>query len=254
MSRLLSPAPLPAWIAVGLLGLAALGTVNWRPEPPPVTVYDFAGLKLPPTTQSKATEPAPQYGSRSTPDPDAPSGPSPPVSKPYPKPSKLGPVTRLKARAMHFWAGYEEGRNPRSYQIGQVKLTFSSDGDTAEELEEGEGLRVTFRAPGIKPDILYSPDAARRAHFAVGRIDPRRPGPQILLVINTGGFHCCMNLILVSPHKGRWRIEPLIALDGDPFEWPKDSDGDGVPEIVTYDNSFLYAFCGYACSQPPPIV
>lgn len=253
LARGTGPAPLPVWIALAFGAVIALGAVVWRPDPPPVTVNDLAGLKRPPKpaepSPPEATGPSPQPGWRPPPAPNP-----PPVTKPYPKPSKLGPVTRLKTRTMHVWAGYEEGQNPRSYQVGQVKLTFSSDGDTAEELQKGEGLRVTFRAPGVKPDILYSPDARHRADFGVGRLDPKRPEPQILIVANTGGFHCCMNLILVSPHRGKWRIEPLIALDGDGFDWPKDSDGDGAPEIVTYDNRFLYAFCGYACSLPPPIV
>lgn len=182
----------------------------------------------------------------------APTPPEPPPR--LPKPARLGPVTVLKPDVMHGWEAYDDGAQ-RSYRIGEVSMTFSLDGDTAEEMATARGLRVTFRAPGVEPGAYHLPDSAPRATFGVGSLDPRRPGPQVLLVANTGGAHCCNALVLVTPDRGRWRMEFLTHLDGDPIEtWPKDADGDGWPEIVTYDNGFLYAFCGYPCSFPPPIV
>lgn len=234
---LLSPAPLPVWIALGFLVLGMLGSLGWRPAPPQPRLLKIAASQPPPP------KPAPVADS----EPPAP-------ANPYPKPSKLGPVTRLKGRALHEWTTYDAG-NPRSYQVGAVKLTFSSDGDTPEELAKDEGLRVTLRAPGVKSDVLQSPDAYPRAAFRVGRMDPRRPEPQVLIVAHSVGAHCCHNLILASPHRGAWRFERLIALDGDlPEDWLTDRDGDGFPEIVATDDAFLYRFCPYVCSLPPPIV
>jgi hypothetical protein len=173
---------------------------------------------------------------------------------PVPAPATLGPVTRLRTGIVHAWSGFGTGDNPRSFQLGQVKLTISSDADKPEDLEEADGLRITLRAPGIETAVLYPPDTRHSADFRVGRMDPKRAEPQVLVLAHSMNMRCCDDLYLASPHRGRWRFERVLTVDDeDPFE-PGDRDGDGVPEIVTRDFAFLFAFCEYLCSFPPPIV
>lgn len=240
MSLLLSPAPLPAWIAFGFLALGTLGAWGWRPDLVTPDKPTSFGQRQPEQTPAK-----PLAESQAEP---------PREAKPDPKPAPLGRVTRLKPREVHSWARYRDGSTPRSYQIGAVKLTFSSDGDTAEEREEADGLRITLRAPGVRTAVLYPPDTAAVADFRVGRIDPGRPEPQVLILAHSLNMRCCDDLYLASPRHGEWRFEQVLMVDDeDPFE-PADRDGDGVPEIVTRDFSFLFAFCEYLCSFPPPAV
>jgi hypothetical protein len=114
-------------------------------------------------------------------------------------------------------------------------------------------LTVTDSA-GVKTQIRSEAGLGfAPANFGVGRIDPDNPDPQVFLTTYTGGAHCCVHIQLLERLDGRWRITQVGTYDGEPFEdFPKDVDGDGVIDIVHYDDRFAYEFGCYACSWMPP--
>jgi hypothetical protein len=91
------------------------------------------------------------------------------------------------------------------------------------------------------------------ATIGAGRIDPDSDEAQVLLTSYTGGAHCCVHIQLLDRIGGAWRKVDVGTFDGEPFEtFPTDVDGDGVADIVRYDDRFAYVFGCYACSWMPP--
>jgi hypothetical protein len=83
------------------------------------------------------------------------------------------------------------------------------------------------------------------------KIDPSTADPQVVFSYFTGGAHCCtMTKIATVGAEGNWRVLDAGELDADGYDF-KDLDGEGGRELISIDNSFLYAFCGYACSNAP---
>lgn len=82
-------------------------------------------------------------------------------------------------------------------------------------------------------------------------IDPSSPQPEVIATSFTGGAHCCdrIQIAAVQPN-GTWAVEEFGLFDGG--YGLTDVDEDGVAEISTVDQSFLYTFDCYACSAPPP--
>ena len=68
----------------------------------------------------------------------------------------------------------------------------------------------------------------------------------------TGGAHCCAEASVFTKSANGWKQLQLGDFDGDPDGIaPQDVDYDGVSEVVTYDNAFLYYFTSYAGSHAP---
>ncbi len=83
------------------------------------------------------------------------------------------------------------------------------------------------------------------------KIDPSTTAPQIVFTYYWSGGHCCtVTKIATLDSGGNWHVVDGGVLDGGGFEF-KDLDGDGGRELVSLDNSFLYAFGCYACSYAP---
>jgi len=120
-----------------------------------------------------------------------------------------------------------------------------------------DGLRtpvVTATLNG-KPAFSVRLEEAEReqpfAAVALHRLDPASPMPQAVITGYTGGAHCCMAAVFATADaSGTWRTVAGQTLDGG-GDWVEDVDGDGQPELVHADNSFLYAFSSYAGSVPP---
>ena len=75
--------------------------------------------------------------------------------------------------------------------------------------------------------------------------------PQVIITRNTGGAHCCVDTIIATGHiSGRWKLIETGLLDGDGFRI-ENVDGKGAAELLSADNSFLYAFDSYAASFAP---
>jgi hypothetical protein len=73
--------------------------------------------------------------------------------------------------------------------------------------------------------------------------------PYGLVDLYTGGAHCCWISIVLPTTGGAAR--PLVHDWGDPSYRLKDLDGDGVPEFLTADDHFAYAFTSFAGSGFP---
>ena len=87
---------------------------------------------------------------------------------------------------------------------------------------------------------------------ALAKLIPNAPNKQVVITNYTGGAHCCTKtsfLIRATEHAS-WSKIDTEALDGDGF-WYEDVDGDGTLELLSADNSFLYAFDSYAGSVAP---
>src|SRR5580704_5375964 len=91
-----------------------------------------------------------------------------------------------------------------------------------------------------------------RAHAVLVHLDRSASVAQVVMTSFTGGAHWCTETqIASSDSDGRWSVLKADRLDGDGYQF-EDSDGDGVSELVSVDNSFLYAFDAYAmCMRPP---
>lgn len=83
------------------------------------------------------------------------------------------------------------------------------------------------------------------------RIDRDTTYPQVLATQNTGGAHCCAQTwIATEISSGSWTLVDAGLLDGGGY-WAEDVDGEGAYELMSVDNSFLYAFDSYAGSFAP---
>lgn len=121
----------------------------------------------------------------------------------------------------------------------EAQLSVAVDGATVFTRTYGEMFSL-FQSPILK---LIEMDASNDA-------------PELFVSRYSGGAHCC-NLISIVAETGvgQWTEIEVGAYDGDPAaNIPHDVTGDGVAEIVTLDNSFLYAFAPYAGSYAPTIV
>lgn len=93
------------------------------------------------------------------------------------------------------------------------------------------------------------------ARFGIGELDPTNDTPEIVFSSYTGGAHCCTLVVVLSHTAIGWVRAVLGPVDGDPMDaFPRDADGDALPELITIDHNFLYAFESYAGSYAPPAI
>lgn len=182
---------------------------------------------------------------------------APAPTEPLVLPKPPSPI-RVPLETLQEWSSYDHDPELQTYHVGRVRLTISQ-ADLDKPQHERDGLRVQVRAPGMKTRTLLWPDNAGSVRFGVGRIDPARPGPQVLLLRWTLGAHCCFVATLLTPDGDRWRVEDLDEWDDgnlfdttfNPGVWPKDRDGDGAPEFIVPDERFRYVFEAYVASIAP---
>jgi hypothetical protein len=89
-------------------------------------------------------------------------------------------------------------------------------------------------------------------HLRVVEMDGSNNTPEIFKAVYTGGAHCCVDVEIFTKSNDGWKAIEMGQYDGGPEGlYPVDLDGDGIAEIKTYDNRFLYAFASYAGSSAP---
>lgn len=97
------------------------------------------------------------------------------------------------------------------------------------------------------------------AEASIAEIDPDNKHQEVYFTSYSGGAHCCAAVTVAEELGDKWVAVPvgypgadgsLNDFDGD-GNFLEDLDGDGVAEIVTVDNRFLYTFDCYACSAAP---
>jgi hypothetical protein len=122
--------------------------------------------------------------------------------------------------------------------------------------DEGETQAMDFTdAHGAAARLSLEPSFGNEVTAAIGagRIDPDSDQDQVLVTNYTGGAHCCVHIQLLDHVGGAWRTVDVGTFDGEPFDtFPRDVDGDGVADIVHWDDRFAYAFAPYAGSWMPP--
>ncbi|HEY1542464.1 MAG TPA: hypothetical protein VGG01_08645 [Xanthobacteraceae bacterium] len=76
--------------------------------------------------------------------------------------------------------------------------------------------------------------------------------PQIVITAFTFGAHCCtVTHIATMTAPDKWSVVEGMRLDGDEGYVFADLGHDGAQMLISYDNSFLYAFASYADSFAP---
>ncbi len=110
-----------------------------------------------------------------------------------------------------------------------------------------DGSKV-LEVPGVASGFDYP-----AAEASIADIDAGNSGPEVYFASYSGGAHCCTEVIVATSVGDRWVAVPIGEFDGD-GSYLTDLDGDGLAEIATYDNRFLYQFGCYACSAAPLVV
>ncbi len=146
------------------------------------------------------------------------------------------------------YASYQ-GKSAVSLSWGDVQLTLdavrSADGRTPVLLGRSAG-RVVFSTK-LEKAARDEPDGEVR----IVRLDPATSTPQAVFSAHWGGAHCCtVTHIVTQLAPGQWHVVEAETLDGSGYGF-EDVDGDGAAELVSVDNSFLYAFDSYAGSFAP---
>jgi hypothetical protein len=107
-----------------------------------------------------------------------------------------------------------------------------------------DGIKVA-EATGAETDFDM-----RAAEAMIAEIDPGNDYPEVYFSSFSGGAHCCTTVMVASQVGNAWVVTPVGDFDGD-GDYLEDLDGDGLAEIVTVDNRFLYRFDSYAASAAP---
>ena len=145
-----------------------------------------------------------------------------------------------------------DGKQFASLRYGD--LILEADSEPSKDDPQSRVPYVVGRYKGQQVFGLHVEGSGREepaADVSVMRLDPGTSLPQIVLAYYWGGAHCCtVTKIATTDTAGNWRVLDGGALDGDGYEF-KDLDGDGGAELLSVDNSFLYAFASYAESYAP---
>lgn len=144
---------------------------------------------------------------------------------------------------------------PGIFRIGSGELTLEL---TVEAKDDIFAARYTVLENGVAAftrelddiySLIYGP------MFQLVEMDAHNNTPEIWVNVYSGGAHCCNLVSVHNKTPDGWDTYDAGAFDGDPQGVsPRDADGDGMSEIVTYDNAFLYQFSSYAESRAPKLV
>jgi len=110
------------------------------------------------------------------------------------------------------------------------------------------GDRKVLEAAGVASGFDFP-----AAEASIAEIDPDNGGPEVYFTSYSGGAHCCSTVTVADEVGGRWTAVPVGEFDGD-GNYLEDLNDDGIAEIATVDNRFLYQFDCYACSAAPLVI
>ena len=142
----------------------------------------------------------------------------------------------------------------RTATLTYGELTVTIAGEPG---EDDKNSRVPVFTGRIRDQVVFSiriEEAEAREPVAtaeVMRLDPATRLPQVVMTGFTFGAHCCtITRIATIVGSDEWRVLDTGELDGEGYQFV-DIDHDGAKELVSYDNSFLYAFGSYGDSYAP---
>jgi hypothetical protein len=144
-----------------------------------------------------------------------------------------------------------DGKHATTLRYGDLSVTIDSEpgSDADSRVPRFQGRYQDHVVFSFRVDDAEASEPSSQAH--VMRLDPGTPLPQVVMTAFTGGAHCCtVTKIATAQVPDEWRVLDAAQLDGGGYEFA-DLDGDGVKEMISIDNDFLYAFECYACSFAP---
>ena len=162
----------------------------------------------------------------------------------------IAEVWTKKGAEFLFTGEYEGDEKAASFNFRDLGLTLSRV-----RTKDGDGYDPTFSAMR-NGKILFNVQIEEldreepRSEVNALRLDPATAFPQFVFTAFTGGAHCCMETRFITQVGEAWSVIEGAMLDSDGY-WFEDIDGDGVYEILSADNSFLYAYASYADSRAP---
>lgn len=132
----------------------------------------------------------------------------------------------------------------------QASLTYEERLDEEGEINEVPVLAVSGGGATIETQGSYASFPYGQAQIA--EMDPSNNLPEVIFSSFTGGAHCCneVKILTFQPQTAQWKIVDVGFFDGG-INGVEDFDQDGVYEVITYDNRFLYKYSSYAGSFPP---
>jgi hypothetical protein len=144
---------------------------------------------------------------------------------------------------------YEAGK-PAQFAADSISYTVTMDGDA----DKPGPTRAAATANGEDVFAFSTTDeySAFGSDAGLVRLDPDTEHAQLVFTRFTGGAHCCTETWIATSPKGStgWTLIDTGPLDGGGFSY-EDLDGDGSLELLSVDNTFLYAFDSYAGSFAP---
>ena len=151
---------------------------------------------------------------------------------------------------------FAEGAKSASVTVGDVSAGISvvrrADLDPDNDvpvLQVTVGGKLVIEVPGVASGL-----DAPAAQASIAEMDPANKHQEVFFSSYSGGAHCCSTVkVAEETANGKWISIDVGDFDGD-GNYLDDLVGDGVAEIVTVDNRFLYEFDCYACSAAPLII
>jgi hypothetical protein len=149
---------------------------------------------------------------------------------------------------------FAEGANSATVTVGDVTATVRLLRGQKPDPNDSVWLRVKVKGQPVAE--AYGPDAGLdlpEAEASIAEMDPSNHYPEVVFSAYTGGAHCCTKVVVAEEQPQKWVTVDVGEFDGG-GDYLQDVDHDGLAEIVTVDNRFLYTFDCYACSAAPLVV
>ncbi|SDR21014.1 hypothetical protein [Pseudovibrio sp. Tun.PSC04-5.I4] len=151
-----------------------------------------------------------------------------------------------------------ESQKRHSFELEGLRIAAElvvSQTDKTDEFSKTSKIRVDgwtgdAKAFSFETQAEYRPDFGQSVDFI--RLAAETDYPQVVIKQFTGGAHCCIEQSIITQNRdGHWMMINGSVLDGGYGYDYDDLDGDGFPELMSRDNSFLYLFASYAGSFAP---
>jgi hypothetical protein len=164
----------------------------------------------------------------------------------------LGLAFALPALAQDLPSVDYDGKHPVTLQYRELTVTIDGvrGSDTANRVPMITGLYRGHEIFSLKIEDAEAAEPIAKAR--VIWLDRSAAFPQVVITAFTFGAHCCtVTHIATMTATDKWSVVEGMRLDGDEGYGFADLDRDGAQELISYDNSFLYAFASYADSFAP---